>query len=104
MLERYLRSLRSADQLLNVLTEALGNNRMPGVLAFYGDHLPALSSSFKQLEFDDLRSDYLLWRPGINKATHRDIRAQDLADVVLDALLAPRKGARRIEELTRVAR
>src|SRR5882757_2992999 len=33
-LERYLRSLQSADKLLNVLTETLGNSRMPGLLAF----------------------------------------------------------------------
>jgi len=103
-LERYLQSLRSADQMLNVLTEALGTNQMPGLLAFYGDHLPAFSSAFKQLEFKDLRSDYLVWRPGANKALHRDIRAQDLAGAVLDALLVPQKLSARFDELTRAAR
>jgi phosphoglycerol transferase MdoB-like AlkP superfamily enzyme len=103
-LERYLQSLRSADQMLKVLTEAIGTKQKPGLLAFYGDHLPAFSSAFKQLEFKDLRSDYLVWRPGANKALHRDIRAQDLASAVLDALLVPQKLSARFEELTRAAR
>ncbi|MDB5974309.1 MAG: synthase family protein [Nevskia sp.] len=103
-LTRYLQSLQSADQMLEVLTEALGANHTPGLLAFYGDHLPAFSSAFKQLGFSDLRSDYLMWRPGLNKSLHRDIRAQDLAGAVLGALLTPDKLSARFDELTRVAR
>lgn len=103
-LSRYLQSLKSADQMLDVLTEALGTSGTPGLLAFYGDHLPAFSSAFKQLGLSDLRSDYLMWRPGINKSLHRDIRAQDLAATVLDALLTPQKLSARFDELTRVAR
>ncbi len=103
-LERYLQSLRSADQMLKVLSNTLGANRSPGVLAFYGDHLPAFSSVFKQLEFRDLRSDYLLWRPGANKALRRDICAQDLAGAVLDALHMPQKLSAPFEEFARAAR
>ena len=84
-LERYLQSLRNADDMLDILVEALNAERMQGLLAFYGDHLPAFRSAFAELGLRDLRSDYFIWRAGVSVSRRLDIAAQDLGAALLDA-------------------
>jgi len=84
-LERYLQSLRSADEMLGILTQVLGEKRNSGVLAFYGDHLPAFRSAFTAFELHDFRSDYLIWGAGMASGLRRDIKAHQLSEAVLAA-------------------
>jgi phosphoglycerol transferase MdoB-like AlkP superfamily enzyme len=94
-LSRYLFRQRAADQALPILTQALqrrsgqpGAGR--GVLAFYGDHQPSLPKAFSALGFDDLRTDYFIWRSdGLGAGERRDIEAVALgAAVATEAGLA----------------
>jgi len=84
-LERYLQSLRSADEMLGILTQALSEKRGSGVLAFYGDHLPAFRSAFAAFELHDFRSDYFIWGAGMASSLRKDIKAHQLSDAILEA-------------------
>ncbi|WP_051749307.1 LTA synthase family protein [Nevskia soli] len=88
-LERYLQSLRSADEMLGVLTQILGEKRASGVLAFYGDHLPAFRSAFAAFELHDFRSDYFIWGAGKGSGIRKDIKACQLSDAILEAWRGP---------------
>lgn len=87
-LQRYLSSLRNADAMIGMLSEALERGPQPGVLGFYGDHLPAFSSLFEQCGLRDLRTDYLLWRGAGGRGKRVDIHAHELAEAVIRACLA----------------
>jgi hypothetical protein len=92
-LERYLQGLRSADEMLAVLAAAPEVRR--GVLAFYGDHLPAFRTAFEAFALDDFRSDYLICdgsRPAA-PAQH-DIQASGLADAILQVRARTATGRR----------
>ena len=58
----------------------------PAVLAFYGDHLPSLSSAFGHFGFDDASSDYAIW-PGSGAPQRRDLPAHQLGRLIVDAVL-----------------
>ncbi|MEI2415963.1 GNAT family N-acetyltransferase [Orrella sp. JC864] len=61
----YLRHLRNADRMLAMLRQALAESARPGVLAFYGDHVPIMPQVYAALGEPDGRTDYLVWRtPG----------------------------------------
>jgi len=82
-LERYLQSLRNADEMLGILMQALSAERTQGMLAFYGDHLPAFRTAFDQFGLRDLRSDYFIWSAVRSLGQRRDIAARDLRDALL---------------------
>ncbi len=84
-LERYLQSLRNADEMLGILIEALGQEHKSGVLSFYGDHLPAFRSAFAEFELSDFRSDYLIWSAQRSSGLRQDLAAHQLANAILDA-------------------
>lgn len=81
--ERYLQSLRNTDAMLKTLGDVVDAGKVPGVLAFYGDHLPALGSTFSRLQLNDLRSDYLIRRSGQQETLQRDLAAHELHGAVL---------------------
>ena len=88
-LERYLQSLLNADEMLGILTEALGEKKKtPGVLAFYGDHLPAFRSAFAEFGLSDFRSDYLIWSAENRGSVRQDFAARQLAQAILEARCA----------------
>jgi hypothetical protein len=84
-LQRYLLSLRSADAMLQTLSEAVCADGRNGVLGFYGDHLPAFSSLFRQCGLSDLRTDYLVWRRKSLPGGRVDIDACQLGEALLRA-------------------
>lgn len=84
-LERYLQSLRSADEMLGILGEALVADNRQGLLAFYGDHLPAFRPAFVEFGLRDYRSDYFIWNAARSVGQRRDIAAQDLGEAMLRA-------------------
>jgi hypothetical protein len=95
-LERYLQSLRNADEMLGILIETLGADRMAGLLAFYGDHLPAFRSAFKEFGLNDLRSDYFIWSAVRSAGQRRDIAAQDLREALVPTRLGDTQVVRSI--------
>jgi phosphoglycerol transferase MdoB-like AlkP superfamily enzyme len=86
-LKCFLNGLKSADAMLGIVRDALQARREPGLLALYGDHLPSLPASFKELGFADTRTDYVVWTPGGGPGSRIDLSAHQLFDVVNSAAL-----------------
>jgi Sulfatase len=81
----FLRGVKSADAMLGILTDRLRAQTEAAVLAFYGDHLPCLRSTFRQFGFDDRRTDYVIWSPGVNAPLAIDLTAPELSRAIWDA-------------------
>ena len=71
--------------MLGILTDRLRAQAEAAVLAFYGDHLPCLRSTFRQFGFDDKRTDYVIWSPCANAPLALDLTAPDLSRAIWDA-------------------
>jgi hypothetical protein len=85
---RYLDGLRRSDEMLRILMEGLEERGSPGVLGFYGDHLPSLPQAFEHFGFDEPHSDYAIWPGETGIPPQRcDLPAQRLGVVIVDALL-----------------
>ena len=84
-LHQYLGGLRSADRMIERLTAAF-MDKHPGLLAFYGDHLPSLPAVFDAVGFADARTDYFIWHPRGGERAHHDIAAHQLPEAVLGRL------------------
>lgn len=82
-LESYLHSLRNADAMLGSLARFMREEAASGILAFYGDHLPALGKTFENFGLVDRRSEYVIWTPQCALARHRDIAARQLSAALL---------------------
>jgi hypothetical protein len=85
---RYLDGLRRSDEMLQVLVTGLQRRHREGVLAFYGDHLPSLPHAFRHFGFEEVGSDYVVWRGGATDTRQLDLPAHRLPRVVIDALRA----------------
>lgn len=83
---RYLDGLSRSDAMLEILVRGLEERGGDGLLAFYGDHLPSLSSAFGHFGFDEWASDYVLWRGGAGRSRRLDLPAHRLPALILDAL------------------
>jgi hypothetical protein len=59
-----------------------------GVLSFYGDHLPSLPQAFRHFGFEEVGSDYVVWRAGVTAPQQLDLPAHRLPQVVIGALRA----------------
>jgi hypothetical protein len=65
--------------MLGRLLAALRARRRDTVLCFYGDHVPALQHVFVELDYEPLRTDYIIWRNyGDAPATRKDLSAEQL--------------------------
>lgn len=83
----FLRSVRNSDRMIRILADAL--SAKPGLLAFYGDHLPSFPTQFAQLGFAERDTDYLIWRPGRNVGLRVDLPAHLLHAAILHAIAEP---------------
>jgi hypothetical protein len=83
---RYLDGLRRSDAMLRVLMDGLARHASRSVLAFYGDHLPSLSTAFRHFGFEEWSSDYAIW-PGAGAPQMRDLPVHELARLIVDAVL-----------------
>src|SRR6516225_4321925 len=79
---RYLDGLRRSDEMLQVLLSGLQERHREGVLAFYGDHLPSLPKAFRHFGFEEVGSDYVVWRAGAAAKQQLDLPAHRLPRVV----------------------
>ncbi|QTF91802.1 LTA synthase family protein [Halomonas sp. BM-2019] len=90
----YLRHLRNADAMLGRLRERLtpsSPEARPGMLCWYGDHVPILSGVFRRLGEPSGDTCYALWssRPGVPgaPAMAKPLAASALGMTTLEALL-----------------
>jgi hypothetical protein len=64
----YLRHLKNADSMLNLLQKSLqtladtADQPRAGLLCWYGDHVPIMESVYQQLSEPDGLTDYLIWQ------------------------------------------
>jgi len=82
----FVRSIGNADSMIQIIADALRERREPGLLAFYGDHLPSFPSTFAELGFKDRDTDYMIWRSDGGAARERDLPAHALHSAIVDAL------------------
>jgi hypothetical protein len=85
----YLRHLRNTDQLVARVTAELASRNSDGVFCLYGDHLPSLPNAFRAVDFDDPRTDYLIWRKGGSTPRPLDTSADVLGRLMLHAAFSP---------------
>jgi phosphoglycerol transferase MdoB-like AlkP superfamily enzyme len=83
---RYLDGLRRSDEMLQILLTGLQRGQREGVLSFYGDHLPSLPKAFRHFGFEEVGSDYVVWRAGATAKQQLDLPAHRLPRLVIDAL------------------
>jgi len=57
----YLRHIANAGTMAKMLCQTLQHNDRPGLLCWYGDHLPILPDLYKAQRFDSHRTDYFIW-------------------------------------------
>src|SRR6516225_4620684 len=79
---RYLDGLRQSDEMLQILLTGLQRRQREGVLSFYGDHLPSLPKAFRHFGFEEVGSDYVVWRAGAAAKQQLDLPAHRLPRVV----------------------
>jgi hypothetical protein len=80
----YLRHLRNADRMIGELRHALAAGAGEGLLCFFGDHVPSMPKVYAALQFDDGRTDYLLWRTSGGSRVEADIDASELGMLLLE--------------------
>lgn len=83
----YLRHLANADQMLRDLAELLKPRPRPGLLCWFGDHVPSLPKVYRDLAFTDASTDYLIWSGARDGLPAVDIDAYQLPEVLLTALV-----------------
>lgn len=74
----YLRHLKSADKMISNLCDYLCDRDRHAVFSFYGDHVPAISSVFKRLNYEDARTDYFIWSSGRNNIKRKEKLIKEL--------------------------
>lgn len=57
----YLRHLKHADAMLNSLKNTLEDAGRPGVLGFYGDHVPILPEAYAHYAMPSGKTPYMIW-------------------------------------------
>jgi hypothetical protein len=86
----YLRHVRNAGAMAKALCTSLATQQRPGLLCWYGDHVPIMPEVYARSGFDDPRTDYFIWHTA-NRRMHGsasgavDLAAADLAAALLNA-------------------
>lgn len=83
----YLRHLANADRMLADMQTLLRQQARPGVLCWFGDHVPSMPRVYAAHDFSDGRTDYLVWRSDHRGGARgvRDIAVEALGPALLDA-------------------
>ncbi len=94
-LTAYLRHVVNAGAMAKQLCETLQNSLRPGVLCWYGDHLPILPELYQAENFQSHHTDYLIWvsdhkQSGLQRQPPGVRHIHELANLLL-TLLAQHK-------------
>jgi hypothetical protein len=82
----YLRHLANADLMLGDLAAMLRARTRPGLLSWFGDHVPSLPQVYEDLGFTDARTDYLIWSGAGGGLPAVDLSAHDLPEALCATL------------------
>ena len=86
-LEYFINQVYEMDQFVGDLIEAVNNLDEPTVIAFYGDHFPAVGIDSNEVSINTLKSTpYLIWDNMNLPKTDKDIEAYNLTSLILDKL------------------
>lgn len=86
-LEYFINEIYEMDQFVGNLIEAVNNLNEPTVIAFYGDHFPAVGIENHEVSIKTLKSTpYVIWDNMNLPKTDKDIEAYDLTSLILDKL------------------
>jgi hypothetical protein len=80
----YLRHLVNADAMLGHLIDALPERARPGVLCWFGDHVPSMPDVYAATGQTDGRTDYLIWRSGAPAAPPLDLPVEEIGAALLE--------------------
>ncbi len=94
-LTAYLRHVVNAGKMAQILCDTLQQTTRPGLLCWYGDHLPILPELYQAEQFDSHRTDYVVWasaqqHSGLASQPVAERQVHELANLLL-TLLAQHK-------------
>jgi len=75
----YLRHLKNADRMLERLTALLASQPRQGLLCWYGDHVPVMTSVYDQLGEPVADTPYLIWHSEGGEALERHLPLSEVA-------------------------
>lgn len=86
-LEYFINQIYEMDQFVGNLIEAVNNLNEPTVIAFYGDHFPAVGIENHEVSIKTLKSTpYVIWDNMNLPKTDKNIEAYALTSLILDKL------------------
>lgn len=86
-LEYFINQIYEMDKFVGNLIEAVNNLNEPTVIAFYGDHFPAVGIENHEVSIKTLKSTpYVIWDNMNLPKTDKNIEAYDLTSLILDKL------------------
>lgn len=89
-LEYFINQVYEMDQFIGNLIEAVNDLNEPTVIAFYGDHFPAVGISDSDVSIGTLKkTPYLIWDNMNLTKNNKDIKAYELTSLILDKLSLP---------------
>lgn len=88
----YLRHLNNSDTMIKSLRTALAQGKRPGLLAWYGDHIPIMANVYRQVGAPTGNTDYFLWRSDASAtdkgcAASRVLKVEHFGAMILKALV-----------------
>lgn len=86
-LEYFINQVYEMDQFVGDLIEAVNNLNELTIIAFYGDHFPAVGIEAKDVSINTLKSTpYVIWDNMNLSKTNKDIKTYELTSLILDKL------------------
>ncbi|GHB11337.1 LTA synthase family protein [Salinicola rhizosphaerae] len=93
----YLRHLHNTDSMLARLRDSLTRGERPGMLAFYGDHVPIMPKVYAQFGEPDGLTNYFIWQsePNTGDNVRMTLPADKLGLIIYDRIIdrAGQRGA-----------
>lgn len=85
----YLRHLRNTDSMLAALKDSLTRDERPGMLAFYGDHVPIMPKVYAHYGEPDGLTSYFIWQstPPGGDDVRATLPADKLGTTIYDKIL-----------------
>lgn len=86
-LEYFINQVYEMDQFVGDLIEAVNNLNEPTIIAFYGDHFPAVGIEAKDVSIKTLKcTPYVIWDNMNLSKTDTNIKTYELTSLILDKL------------------
>lgn len=86
-LEYYINQVYEMDQFVSDLIESVNKLNEPTIIAFYGDHFPAVGIEDNEISINTLRATpYVIWDNMNLSKTDKNIEAYELTSLILDKI------------------